>query len=69
MASGNGAGGIRVLGACSGNTLSGNIAMGNGDVLGGFDLEDDSTAGTGTAGTKNTWLNNKALTRSPAGLL
>jgi parallel beta-helix repeat protein len=59
--------GIDVLSGCSGNTISGNTAMGNGQSS-GFDLLDAST-GSGTAGTANTWLNNKAQTRSPAGLL
>ena len=52
----------------SGNTISGNTAMGNGAAIGGFDLFDASMGG-GTAGTANTWAGNKALTRSPAGLL
>jgi len=53
---------------CNSNTISGNTAMGNGDAFGGFDLSDASDGG-GTAGTANTWAGNKALTRSPAGLL
>src|SRR5262249_47482620 len=61
--------GIHVAATSSNNTTRGNTAMGNGEALGGFDLEDDTPGGTGTAGTKNTWSGNKAKTRSPAGLL
>jgi hypothetical protein len=44
------------------NTISGNTATGNGNAFGGFDLFDDPS------NTTNTWTNNKAGTRSPAGL-
>jgi parallel beta-helix repeat protein len=60
--------GIDADATTSGNTISGNMAMGNGQAVGGFDLFDAST-GTGTAMTANTWLNNKAQTRSPARLM
>lgn len=60
--------GIQVLSTATGNTLSGNVAMGNGDAFGGFDLDDLTTGGTGTAGTKNTWSGNKFKTSNPAGL-
>jgi len=58
--------GIQLDANCFGNTVSNNTAIGDG-ALGGFDLLDDST-GSGTAGTANAWLNNKAATRSPSGL-
>jgi len=60
--------GIDVDALSTGNTISGNTAMENGDAFGGFDLLDHSLGG-GTAGTANTWAGNKAKTRSPAGLL
>ena len=60
--------GIDVESNSTGNTISGNMAMGIGIALGGFDLF-DASMGTSTAMTANTWLNNKAQTRSPAGLL
>jgi parallel beta-helix repeat protein len=60
--------GIDVLSNSTGNTISGNTAMGNGPNFGGFDLF-DASIGSGTAGTANTWAGNKALTRSPGGLL
>ena len=60
--------GIDVFSNSSGNTISGNMAMGDGANTGGFDLF-DASIGMGTAGTANTWLNNKSQTRSPAKLL
>jgi len=60
--------GIDATSSSSSNTISGNTAMGNGLTVGGFDLFDGSI-GFLTAGTANTWLNNKAQTRSPSGLL
>jgi parallel beta-helix repeat protein len=60
--------GIHVLNTSSGNTISGNTAMGKGQALGGFDIF-DASVGMDTAGTANTWLKNEAQTRSPAGLL
>jgi len=68
MVLGNTGDGIVLADSASGNTISGNTAMGNADAVGGFDLIDLSL-GSGTAGTANTWLNNKALRRPPAGLL
>jgi len=68
LALNNSGNGIQLGAMSSGNTISGNMAMGNGDALGGFDLFDASTGG-GTAATANTWAGNKAKTRSPAGLL
>jgi len=60
--------GIDATSSASSNTISGNMAMGNGVAVGGFDLFDGSI-GFLTAGTANTWAGNKAQTRSPAGLL
>src|SRR5262249_9523462 len=67
MVLGNGRDGIR-LSDSTGNTISGNVAMGNADAVGGFDLVDNSIGGQ-PDGTANFWSNNKAKTRSPAGLL
>ncbi len=47
----------------SGNTISGNTALGNGLAAGGFDLFDAS----GTT-TQNTWSKNHANTRNPSSL-
>lgn len=65
----NGGDGIGVDKHSSGNTISGNTVTGNGFTQGTFDLEDDSSGGTGTAGTKNTWHKNKAGTANPVALL
>jgi nitrous oxidase accessory protein NosD len=54
--------GINVLGA-TGNTLTANKTGGNT----AFDCQDTST-GTRTAGTANTWTTNVGVTSSPAGL-
>jgi len=47
----------------TGNTIKSNQAKSNAT----FDCKDDSV-GTGTAGTANTWLNDKGVTSSPAGI-
>jgi parallel beta-helix repeat protein len=65
----NGRDGISVDKHSSGNTISGNTVTGDGFTQGTFDLEDDSSGGTGTAGTQNTWHKNKAGTSNPIGLL
>jgi parallel beta-helix repeat protein len=56
--------GIHAAGSSAGNTFKRNTAKNNGN----WDLEDE-TLGLGTAGTDNTWVQNSAVTRSPAGLL
>jgi parallel beta-helix repeat protein len=55
--------GIRLEGS-SGNTIKNSVALSNG----GLDCSDDSTGGTGTAGTNNTWTNDRGVTMSPAGI-
>jgi parallel beta-helix repeat protein len=55
--------GIHVAGTSSGNTIKKNTAKKNGN----WDLQDE-TVGAGTAGTANTWTQNTATSRSPAGL-
>lgn len=49
--------------------VSANVAFGNGTAPeGGFDCQDESAAGAGTAGRSNTWTANVGRTSSPAGL-
>src|SRR5262249_49927644 len=55
--------GIDLTSSSTGNTVTGNTALGDGLTLGGFDLFD----GSGTT-TQNTWTHNTATTRNPAGL-
>jgi nitrous oxidase accessory protein NosD len=59
--------GIRVSGTSSGNTIEYNHMKGNGDGVLFFDAH-DTTTGSGTAGTGNTWDHNKCNTSSPQGL-
>jgi parallel beta-helix repeat protein len=64
----NGTDGILVTGTSAGNLLNKNNAKKNDQLaVGAFDLH-DTTIGGGTAGTANTWTNNKAGTASPAGI-
>jgi parallel beta-helix repeat protein len=56
--------GIRVDATSTGNLIKGNHLRNNGE----FDAFDAST-GNGTAGTANTWINNKGQTANPPGLL
>ncbi|MGD9724300.1 MAG: nitrous oxide reductase family maturation protein NosD [Pirellulales bacterium] len=60
---GNASDGILVEGTSAGNVIRRNTAWNN--YL--YDLE-DTTVGSGTAGTANTWYGNNAQKRSPAGL-
>jgi hypothetical protein len=50
--------------------MTGNTALGSGSAPReiGFDCQDESAAGTGTAGRSNTWTGNVGRTSSPSGL-
>jgi parallel beta-helix repeat protein len=65
----NGGAGIHADHNSDQNTFTSNTATGNGFTAGTFDLEDDTSGGSGTAGTKNTWHKNKATTANPIALL
>jgi hypothetical protein len=55
--------GLRADPGAAGNTFYANQASSNGT----HDCHDDTT-GTGTAGTANTWKDNKGVTQTPAGI-
>lgn len=52
-----------------GSASGANLINSNSSLFsGGFDCEDQSTGGTGTSGTSNTWTHNVGNTSSPSGL-
>jgi parallel beta-helix repeat protein len=63
IARGNGANGIAVASDATSNTLNRNVFRGNAR----YDAEDSST-GSGTAGTANAWTGNRCDVSSPVGL-
>src|SRR5262249_25479535 len=62
----NGNSGIQMNDGSSGNTITKNVATGNG-IFGGYDLLDNTSGGTGTAGTLNTWSSNTFDLAHPQG--